>query len=73
MRKRWKRKSGYYVPKYDEMLPMKIRLEFDYLEERVLFDDWEDYRDGFRDSLFYQRYGNKPISSKKKLINFNEN
>ena len=49
MRKKWKRTSGRYVPKYHEKLPFNLRDEFDICEERVFYDEWENYRDGFRD------------------------
>ena len=70
MRKKSKRKSGHYVPKYVERLPFNLRCELDLLEQRVLFDDWIDYRDGFREPFWCQKYGNKPLLKKheKRLI-----
>ena len=51
MRRRWKRQSGRYTPKYTENLPFKVREELDLHEERVLYDEWDNYRDGFREPL----------------------
>ncbi len=67
MRKRWKRKSGEYVPKYCDNIPFRIRVKYDFLEERKMYNDWDDWRDGMRESIWYQRFGNKPFFKKSKL------
>ena len=46
VRKRWKRKSGYVSPKAE--ISKKELLEED-LFIRNIYDDWLDWRDGFRD------------------------
>lgn len=51
MRRRWKRISGRYIPKYTKPLPWKLREELDIHEERVMYDEWDNYRDGFREPL----------------------
>jgi len=43
-----RKNSGRYTPKYVENIPFKLREELDILEERVLYDEWENYRDGWR-------------------------
>jgi len=48
MRKRSQRKSGRYSPDYNERLPFALREELDLFEERILYDEWTNYRDGFR-------------------------
>ncbi len=45
-RKRWKRKSGYVTPGL--VIPKKALQEYD-LFLHPFYDDWEDWRDGFRD------------------------
>ena len=49
MRTKCNRHSGRYTPSYSENLPFDLRGDLDIHEERVLFDDWNDYRDGMRD------------------------
>ena len=46
MRKRWKRKSGYVTP--DLTISKKDLIKYD-LFVNPFYDDWADYRDGFRD------------------------
>jgi len=48
MRKRWKRKSGYTTP--DLTISRKDLIKFD-LFVNPFYDDWWDYRDGFRDFI----------------------
>ncbi len=48
MRKRWKRKSGYITP--DLTVSKKDLIKHD-LFINAFYDDWMDYRDGFRDFL----------------------
>lgn len=48
MRKRWKRKSGYVTP--DLTVCKKDLVEYD-LFINEFYDDWSDYRDGFRDFI----------------------
>ena len=48
MRKRWKRKSGYTTP--DLTIPKKDLIKFD-LFVNPFYDEWNNYRDGFRDFL----------------------
>ena len=54
--KKLRRNSGRYIPKYHEQLPFKIREENDVIEERALWDDWTDYRDGFRSNFCKIRF-----------------
>jgi len=46
--KKIRRNSGRYVPRYSFNLPFDVREELDLHEERVMWDDWNDYRDGMR-------------------------
>ncbi|MBI4148953.1 hypothetical protein HY491_00755 [Candidatus Woesearchaeota archaeon] len=48
MRKRWKRKSGYTTP--DLTIPRKELIKFD-LFVNPFYDEWNNYRDGFRDFI----------------------
>lgn len=48
MRKRWKRKSGYVTP--DLAISKKDLIKYD-LFINTFYDDWSDYRDGFRDFI----------------------
>jgi hypothetical protein len=48
MRRRWKRQSGRHVPKYNEHLPFNVREELDIHENRTLYDEWYNWRDGIR-------------------------
>lgn len=49
--KRTRKNSGRYTPKYTENLPFHLREELDIVEERTLYDEWDNYRDGFRTPL----------------------
>ncbi|MBW2975998.1 hypothetical protein KY347_00975 [Candidatus Woesearchaeota archaeon] len=46
MRKRWKRKSGYFTPRL--AISKKDLIKYD-LFINPYYDDWNDYRDGLRD------------------------
>ena len=48
MRKRWKRKSGYVTP--DLTVSKKDLIKFD-LFVNTFYDEWNNYRDGFRDFI----------------------
>ena len=48
MRKRWKRKSGYVTP--DLTISKKDLIKHD-LFVYPFYDDWFDWRDGFRDFI----------------------
>ena len=48
MRKRWKRKSGYLTP--DLTISKKDLFKYD-LFVNPYYDDWVDWRDGFRDYI----------------------
>lgn len=61
-----KKRTGRYVPKYCEHIPFDVREENDYIEYRILWDDWEDYRDGQRN--FCWGYGDKPLLDKNKIL-----
>ncbi len=46
VRKRWKRKSGYVTPQ--PMISLKELVQYDFFLN-PFYDDWVDWRDGFRD------------------------
>jgi len=48
MRRRWKRKSGYITP--DLTISKKDLIKYD-LFINTFYDDWFNYRDGFRDFI----------------------
>ena len=63
--KKIRKHSGRVSPKYIEKLPFKLREELDLFDERTFWDDWNDYRDGFREPIEKNRY--KFLKKKNKL------
>ena len=46
--KRWKRKSGYVTPQ--QTIPIKELTKYDLFLDKF-YDEWQNWRDGFRDWL----------------------
>lgn len=64
--KKVRRHSGRYSANYTNKLPFKVREELDLFDERPLYDDWQNYRDGFRAPM--ERNKIKFLKSRGKFI-----
>lgn len=69
MRKKHKRHSGRYTPRFAGKVQMKYsEITAEALEPNVEYDDWLNYRDGMRDHAYYEwkRKDKKKRTRKKK-------
>ncbi len=55
-RKKIRRNSGRMKPKYHERLPFVERLNNDFLDENIYWDNWKDHRDGLRSNFYKQKF-----------------
>lgn len=72
-----RKSSGRIKPRYHEKLSFDERVENDFLDENIYWDDWNDYRDGFRNNFCEEsfnkemkrtkQYKQKQLFKKKRL------
>ncbi|MFW5705127.1 MAG: hypothetical protein ACOCXG_04775 [Nanoarchaeota archaeon] len=61
--KKTRKNSGRFSVKYNEKFPFNFRIRNDILDERILWNDWNDYRDGQRN--YFNPFQNKGKLRKK--------
>ena len=62
----WKKKSGRSSAKYHIKLPFAIREELDLFDENIYYNEWHNWRDGFR--ALPEKNRIKFLKSRKKQI-----